>query len=374
MIYLDNAASTQMSTRVINAMKAYMEGGYYGNPDSRHAIGLEASRMVEGAREVVAKSIGARPDQIVFTSGGTEANNLAIKGCSAVFAMCSEGEHDSVYQSVLDYDLHCVVKLNSYGQIDYDDLASKLDMIVVPNPLLAFTAVNNEIGTVNNISKIVKLKPSDAWLHIDYVQAFGQFPIDVSRHPEIDSLSISSHKVHGPQGVGALYVKSPERLSSILSGAKEQEFGLRPGTKNVLGIVGFGTACADVIDGATTVSDGVTNAFVECLNNEMESRCGGEAYDIMRINGEPNPKIVNISFKGVDAETLIMALSAKGVCVSAGSACHANTTRPSRVLKAIGVTDEDAMSTIRVSFSSNNTQADIVEAARIIAATVTAMR
>lgn len=359
MIYLDNAASTKMSERVIAAMKAYVDKGYFGNPDSRHCVGLTSSSMVEGAREIVAKSIGAEPRQIIFTSGGTEANNLAIRGCGARYGVCSEGEHDSVYETILGYKNSNVIGLTTSGNIDYDALAVEMKRCAGFDPVLAFSAVNNEVGALNRLDVIEGLKPMDAWLHIDYVQAFGQYPINVKEHA-IDSMSISSHKVHGPQGIGALYVRKPEKLSPILYGAKEQEFGLRPGTKNVLGIVGFGEACADVIDGAVAVPLTTRDLFVKCLLKEMEGVFGGDAYDIMSINGWSNPKIVSLTFRGIDAETLIMMLSANGVCVSAGSACHAHTTKPSRVLKAMRLSDEDAMCTIRVSFSSMTTLDDVV--------------
>lgn len=364
MIYLDNAASTRMSARVADAMKAYIDGGYYGNPDSRHAVGLTANSMVEKAREVVARSIGAEPGQIIFTSGGTEANNLAILGCNARYAVCSEGEHDSVYNSVHhgDFAWKRSIKITSNGDINYDELAQVSKDALGRDAVFAFSAVNNEVGAMNRLDKIEALKPLDGWLHIDYVQAFGQFPIDVSKHA-IDSMSISSHKVHGPQGIGALYVRRPEKLRPILRGAATQELGLRPGTKNVLGIVGFGAACADVIDGTTAVSLTIRDSFMKCLLKEMESVFGGDAYDIIRINGWSNPKIVSITFRGVDAETLIMMLSTNDVYVSAGSACHAHVTEPSRILKAMGLSDEDAMCTIRVSFSSMTTVDDATAAA-----------
>ena len=241
------------------------------------------------------------------------------------------------------------------------------------DPVLAFSAVNNEVGAVNQLDKIEALKPDDAWLHIDYVQAFGQFPINVKEHA-IDSLSISSHKVHGPQGIGALYVRRPDRLNPILQGARAQEMGLRPGTKNVLGIVGFGAACADVIDGSVAVDMSIRDFFVRCLLKEMDNSFGSDAYDIMRINGWSNPKIVSLTFHGIDAETLIMMMSAQDVCISAGSACHAHVTTPSRVLTAMGMSAEDAMCTIRVSFSNMTTMAEVAEAAAKIAGVVKTLR
>lgn len=379
MIYLDNAASTRMSPRVLDAMRAYMDGGYYGNPDSRHAVGLRANEMVESARELVAKSIGAEPSQIVFTSGGTEANNLAIFGCDAWHSICSDGEHDSVFNAIsaisngewLAYT--DTIGLTKLGDVDYDELEKVLGRGKDHDIVMAFSAVNNEVGAVNDLTKIEQLKPTGSWLHIDYVQAFGQYPINVKEH-KIDSMSISSHKVHGPQGVGALYVKNPRLLRPILCGGTSQEMGLRPGTKNVLGIVGFGAACADVMDGSTAVSPILRDFFVKCLLKEMDEAFGSSMYDIMNINGNPNPKIVSLTFHGVDAETLIMMLSANGVCVSAGSACHAHVEKPSRVLKAMGLSDEDAMCTIRVSFSSMTTVEEVATAAVKIVESVKLMK
>lgn len=376
MIYLDNAASTKMSPRVIDAMKAYMDGGYYGNPDSKHAVGQVANEMVESARKMVAESIGAKPGQIIFTSGGTEANNLAIMGGDAWHSICSEGEHDSVYNAIISGEAFAyadTIGITKFGDIDYDKLDRVLEREKGHDIVMAFSAVNNEVGAVNDLSKIEQLKPVGSWLHIDYVQAFGQYPINVMEH-DIDSMSISSHKVHGPQGVGALYVRNPKLLRSILYGAASQEMGLRPGTKNVLGIVGFGAACADVMDGSTVVPPTLRDFFIKCLLKEMDVAFGSDMYDIMSINGNSNPKIVSLTFHGVDAETLIMMLSADGVCVSAGSACHAHVEKPSRVLKAMGLSDEDAMCTIRVSFSSMTTVEEVAVAAIKIVEAVKIMK
>ena len=360
MIYLDNAASTKISPKVRDVMKNYLDGEMFGNPDSRHAIGLDANAMVEEARRNVADSIGADPSQVFFTSGGTEANNLAILGSGARCAVCSEGEHPSVYNAVKAFKANDIVKLTPYGTVDYDDLAIKMKRAEGHDAVIAISAVNNETGAVNDIEKIVEMKPADSWLHIDFVQAFGQYPINV-REMGIDSLSISSHKVHGPQGVGALFVNRPDCLHPILMGAETQEMGKRPGTKNVLGIIGFGTACSDISN--AKIDPIIRNFFVKCLLEEMEATFGEETYDIIRINGWANPKTVSVTFKGADAETMVMMLSAMGVCVSAGSACHAHVSRPSRVLKAMGLSDEDAMCTIRISFSSMTTVEELAEAA-----------
>ena len=373
MIYLDNAASTKMSPGVIEAMKSYLEEGCYGNPDSVHSIGINANSMVNAARMAVADAIGAKPEQIIFTSGGTEANNLAILGCGARYGVCSYGEHDSAYNAIMKYPAHKIVRLTNKGDIDYDDLEKVLNKAAGWDAVLAFSAVNNEVGSVNQINKIAELKPADAWLHIDYVQAFGQYSINVNDYA-IDSMSLSSHKIHGPQGIGALYVRRPEKLKPILQGSTAQEFGLRPGTKNVLGIVGFGKACKEVAQGLTAVPITTRDLFVKCLLKEMEDAFGDKAYDIIRINGWSNPKIVSLTIRGVDAETLIMMLSAGGVCVSAGSACHAHESKPSRVLTAMGISDADAMCTIRVSFSSVTTNMEVAVAADKIVCAVKTVR
>lgn len=371
MIYLDNAASTKISPRVRDVMKNYLDSGMFGNPDSRHAIGLDANAIVEEARRNVADSIGADPSQIFFTSGGTESNNLAILGSGARCAVCSEGEHPSVYNAVKAFKVNDIVKLTPYGTVDYDDLAVKMKRVEGHDAVIAISAVNNETGAVNDVEKIVEMKPADSWLHIDFVQAFGQYPINV-REMGIDSLSISSHKVHGPQGVGALFVARPDLLHPILKGAETQEMGKRPGTKNVLGIIGFGAACSDISN--AKIDPVIRNFFVKCLLEEMESTFGEETYDIIRINGWANPKTVSATFRGADAETMIMMLSTMGVCVSAGSACHAHISKPSRVLKAMGLSDEDAMCTIRVSFSSMTTVEELAEAAVKIVTSVAAIK
>ena len=355
MIYLDNAATTMISDPVRKAMIDYLENHMFGNPDSRHAIGLEANKSVERARGFVANAIGAKPSDIIFTSGGSEANSLAICGLKDpwLFGITDAGEHASVKESF--YKLFFrkdIVGLHANGQINYDELEKFLEQ-ENGGCFVSVMAVNNETGAVNDLWRVAEMcKANDALLHVDYVQAFGQYPINVSSFP-CDFLSISSHKVHGPQGVGALYVREKSWLKSIINGSETQEFGIRPGTKNVLGIIGFGEACRNI--DSCRVDGSLSNQFKKSLYSKLAEYYGDEVYNIVHQNGEGSPKILNLRFDGVDGESLVLMASANGVCISSGSACHASESKPSGVLKSMGLTDEEALGAIRVSFSSMNT-------------------
>ena len=369
MIYLDNAASTKMSDDVVSVMKYYLDAGLYGNPDSRHCVGFPLSNMVENARRQVADAIGADPECVYFTSGGTEGNTTVINGFDNRGIVTSSVEHSSVYEAVNTRKPHKFISVDRGGELNYDELK---DVTGIGTGLVSIMAVNNEVGTANDISRIVKMAHSKkALVHIDYVQAFGQYPINV-KELNVDFLTISSHKVHGPQGVGAIYVKDKSTIVPLLAGSPTQGGGVRPGTKNVLGIIGFGEACNHIAE--AKVDPRLSSMFKSKLYEECVKYFGAEVYDIIQINGKPNPKILNLTFRGVDAETLILMLSSRGICVSAGSACHAGETKPSRVLKAMGLSDEEAMSSIRVSFSSMNTASDMETAATNIAACVKTIR
>lgn len=370
MIYLDNAASTKMSDDVVSVMKYYLDAGLYGNPDSRHCVGFPLSNMIENARKQVADAIGADPGCIYFTSGGTEGNTTIINSViDGKEIITSKIEHSSVYDAVLVRHPHRFISVDRRGEINYKELEEELNY---GTGLVSIMAVNNEVGTANDISRIVQLAhQSKALVHVDYVQAFGQYPINV-KELDVDYLTISSHKIHGPQGVGAIYVKDRSTIVPLMAGSPTQEGGVRPGTKNVLGIIGFGEACNHIAE--VKVDPELSNMFKSKLWEECGKYFGSDVYDIIQINGKPNPKILNLTFHGVDAETLILMLSSRGICVSAGSACHAGETKPSRVLKAMGLSDEEAMSSVRVSFSSMNTADDVMTAAVDMAACVGDMR
>ena len=369
-IYLDNAASTKMSEEVSDAMVNALQSGCYGNPDSAHDIGAHARKIVKCARREAAKVFGTQPENVIFTSGGTEGNNLVIAGMKGHLEknckklLISAVEHASVYETAMSVygDNVAVVGVKATGEVDYEELTRLLE--TGEFGLVSVMAMNNEVGTTNAVRQIATLcHDNGALYHTDFVQAFGEMSADVE-DIGCDFMTVSSHKIHGPQGVGAVYARYPELLTPVIYGSKSQEFGLRGGTKNVLGILGFMNALRCVREDRSKI--GYTNRalFVSELVSWL-AKLG--ICEKAFINGAINPKIVSLRIDGIDAETLAMFLNAKKVCVSTGSACNALSQKPSRVLKAMGLSDEEAHGTIRVSFSRYTTEDEVADAARIIA-------
>lgn len=393
MIYLDNAATTQLAPEVLDAMLPYLKDEY-GNAGAIYGLGRRAADAVANARQQVADFIGAKPEQIIFTSSGTEANNLAICGSRQYLEsigkkhiITSPTEHDSVLRAVnalckplspnekkcikaefdmsfLDVDEHGVV-VDSLEQTIRDDTG-----------LVSVMCINNEIGSVNNIKKIGEIcRKKNILFHTDCVQAAGAVSIDVD-DIGCDFLSFSAHKIHGPKGIGALYVRDKEILSPIINGGLHQEFGLRGGTENVPGIVGFGKACEMIsndIEKNAALLGHYKFIFKQALRTSLDD-LGLE--NEMRINGGSLclGKTLSITFKNIDAETLVLMLDTRGVCISAGSACTSHESEPSHVLKAIGLSDDEARNTVRVSFSEYNTVTEVGRAARLMAHCVGILR
>lgn len=390
MIYLDNAATTPLSPKVLEAMLPYLKEEY-GNAGSIYSLGRRAADAIAKARRQVADFIGADPSQIIFTSGGTEANNLAILGVKSYLKkidrthiITSPVEHDSVLKAVRalcgdkmnikDEFYTSYLGVDKYGHVSYKDL---YPLVTSKTGLVSIMCVNNEVGVLNPIKIIGHIcKQYNILFHTDCVQAAGTHIISVDEF-SCDFLSISSHKIHGPKGVGALYVRDKEYISPLINGGGAQEFGLRGGTENVAGIVGFGEACElaaqNIEQNAKTIID-YKKGFCESLKNCL-SEYGIE--NSTRINGllpgYPG-KTLNITFDGVDAETLVLMLDANGVCVSAGSACQSHESTPSHVLTAIGLTDEQARSSIRISFSEMNKPDEVDRAAKILASCIKTLR
>lgn len=368
MIYLDNAATTMAAPEVQEEMAPYF-GEKYGNPGSPHSMGLEAAWAVKQARAHVARAICSTSSHIVFTSGGSEANNLAIKGFLSTYPgakiVTDMTEHDSVLRSVAAWPKERTrfITPRKDGTIDPKDIEQATRNWLGPM-LVSVMLVNNETGAVNPIRDTARVcHEAGAKLHVDAVQALGSVRIGVD-YLDVDFLSVSSHKIHGPKGVGALYVRNKKDLQALISGGSAQEFGLRAGTENVPGIVGFGKACELVIEDFDNESNRILDIkyhFYECLCREL----GFEP----RVNGrKPNVsgKILNITLP-VDGETLVMMCSAKGLCISGGSACTAHEQEPSHVLKSMGLSDEDAHNSIRISFSRYNSREEAESAAIVIA-------
>lgn len=369
-IYLDNAATTKISDEVFSAMEPYLKDEY-GNAGSLHKIGRTAYNAVANARKQVASLINAEPSQIIFTSGGSEANNMAFyreDGRSNKVALVSAVEHDSVLGASDRYYNRVLIPV-SYNGISISNLEKLLREHRNLVHIVSVMYTNNETGIRNPVKVVSEMcHREDVLFHTDCVQAVGYEKIDVNKI-RCDFLSLSSHKIHGPKGVGALFVKNTDKLPAFIKGGNTQEFGKRGGTENVAGIVGFGKACelaekhfdANVyyID---TLVKAFSNTLIACL-------CERNRLDkFFHVNGEyDGTKILNLRFDGIPNETLLMMLDANGVCVSAGSACTASDHKASHVLTAMGYTEEQTNNSIRVSFSTMNSIDEVINAARIIA-------
>lgn len=384
MIYLDNAATTQIDRRVLESMMPYLTT-QYGNAGTLYKFGRAANEALQSARAQVSRFVGADNGNIIFTSGGSESNNLVFHGAKEylkrigrMHILVSAVEHDSVLRAAESltkegFDVG-YIPVQGDGSVSL----TTLEGLLRPDTgLVSVMYVNNETGTVNPVCDIGSLCMKHGVLfHTDCVQAAGCHPINVV---EIgcDFLSVSSHKIHGPKGVGALYVKDMATVTPLIHGGSEQEFGLRGGTENVAGAVGFGKACelsaAQLQEDKTYVSS-LKQRFVTELTDALKER-GMDG--IIHINGgsimAPG-KTVNLRIDGVDNESLILMLDNKEICISAGSACQSHESNPSHVLTAMGLTMEEARSSVRVSFSRMNTMEEIIEAAQTIAGFIGVLR
>lgn len=375
MIYLDNAATTRISPLVLEEMMPHLKDEY-GNPGSIYALGRRAADAVTKARQRVADFIGASPEQIIFTSGGSEANTIAIRctrrhleSIGKKVILTSSVEHDSVLRAVRGFP-SARIDVDRFGVVHTDTVKQMLDNNCPRVGIVSVMYANNETGSVNNVAEIGRICAEyGALFHTDCVQAAGCQPIDVE---EIgcDLLSLSSHKIHGAKGVGALFVKDKEILTPHIYGGMLQEFGLRSGTENVAGIVGFGKACELAKQRREEYLETVSYYKERFYDQLIRELCKYNLDGIVSINGEPitnKGKTLNLRFENVDAETLLLMLDAQGVYISAGSACRSRESDPSHVLIAMGLTPDQARDSIRVSFSEFNEQTDADNAAHIMA-------
>lgn len=360
-IYLDNAATTFVSEEVLNEMLPSF-GSEYGNANSTHSFGRDAMALVDIARDRIANGINAKSSEIYFTSGGTESNNWAIIG----LAMANRDKGNHIITSQIEHHsvLDACKKLETMGfevtylPVDDKGLVSIADLLHYLNDktiLVSIMAANNEIGTIQNLKTIAKIThEKNVIFHTDAVQAVGAFKIDVD-DIGIDAMSMSSHKIHGPKGVGALYVRKKIKIDPYILGGS-QENGKRGGTLNVPGIVGFGKAFEIAIRDYL-----VNNKKLKTLHDYFVNKLTKE-LQYVKVNGhyaQRLPGIASITFETVDAEALLLLLDLDGIACSLGSACMAGSTEPSHVLKAIGLTVEESKSTIRFSFGTNNTKEEI---------------
>lgn len=357
-VYLDNSATTRVCECAVNKMVNMMLENY-GNPSSLHTKGFEAEKELKSAREKVASVIKADPSEIIFTSGGTEANNMAIFGAAASRSRFGKNivttaiEHHSVISIIKklqkDGFSATFIKPDEYGHITTEKI---IDSVTADTILVSIMAVNNEVGTVirlQDAAKEIKKLAPHALLHVDAVQAYGKIPIDVSMG-NIDMLSVSAHKIHGPKGVGALYISKKVKLPPFILGGG-QEKGLRSGTEAMPAICGFGCA-----------AENIQNISKELLSmKEKSDLCKKHLSEIdgIVINSPDDalPYIVNFSVPGIRSEVLLHYLSSYGIYVSAGSACAGK--EKSHVLTAMGLSKDRIDSSIRVSFSNETSFDDI---------------
>ncbi len=378
MIYLDHAATTPVHPEVAEAMRPYL-GEKFGNPSSLHYYGRIVREAVDEARETIAESLGVHPGDIVFTSGGTEADNLALFG--AAWAARERGRGHHIVTSTIEH--HAVletcaflekwgfrvtyVPVDRYGVVDLDALEAALTDDTV---LVSIMMGNNEVGTRQPIETIGKMaKERGIWFHTDAVQAMTLETIDCRALP-VDMLTISAHKINGPKGIGALYVARDVPLEPLVHGGF-QERRRRGGTENVPGIVGFQAAVKLL---RRTLPQRVTayQRLRETMLKELAKQLGDQP---MVVNGHPErgyPHILNVSFPGVDREALLIRLDMAGVAASSGSACTAGSLQPSHVLQAMGLEETVVRSAVRFSFGYGTTEEDVVTAARIVADAVRA--
>ena len=366
-IYLDNAATTQVDERVVLSMLPY-HSIEFGNASSLHSYGTHAKEVLDRSRRKLAAFIGAEPEEIVFTSGGTESNNLAVKGIA--FANRSKGNH--IIVSTIEHD--CILNackwletqgfyitylpVDSTGQVDTVEMKKFINPKTI---LVSIMHANNEIGTLEPIAEIGDIcNYYNVPFHSDACQSFGKIPIDV-RKTHIDLLTINSHKIYGPKGVGALYVRKGTNIIPLLHGGG-QESGLRSTTENLPGIVGFVNASELCVEEIKTESNRLTH-----LRNNL-TQFLFENFENVYINGSIDnklPGLLNFSFHGLEGETmrLLLLLDEKGIAVSAGSACSSNdkTHNASHVLQAIGLNQFEARGSIRVSFGRYSTENDLVK-------------
>lgn len=366
LIYLDHAASTPVLQEIINEMIPYL-GDLYGNPSSIHTYGIKSKIAIQTARRRVAFLIGAKPSEIFFTSGGTESDNLALKGISKSIRnyqnkknhiITSSIEHDAILETChyLEKDGFNVTYLNvdKNGIIDKTELKNQL---TEKTALVSIMLANNEIGVIQPVkefSKIVHDFDKRIIFHSDAVQAVGKIPVNV-KELDLDSLSLSSHKINGPKGVGALYVREKVNLEPLMQGGG-QELTFRSGTENVPGIVGFGKASEISMLNLKNNSQYLyylRDYFINRMNEEISGRM---------LNGSLEsrlPNNVNFTFLGINGEDLLIKLDEDGILASTGSACSANLQQESHVLKAIGLNHEEISGSIRFTLGVQNTKEEI---------------
>jgi len=375
-IYLDYAATTPTHPEVVKAMLPYFTE-VFGNPSSIYAGGQEAKGAIEEARANVADLIGAQDEEIVFTSGGTEADNFAIKGV----AYANENKGNHIITTTIEH--HAVLEtchfletkgfkvtylsVDEYGMVDPEDVRKAITNQTI---LISVMQANNEIGTLEPLAQIGKIaREAGVYLHTDAVQTVGHIPISVDELG-VDLLSMSAHKLYGPKGVGALYIRKGTKLLPFMHGG-EQERGRRASTENVPGIVGLGKAAEIAKQEMNKEAERLTYLRDKLINSLLEQ------IDHTRLNGHPThrlPNNVNVSISFAEGESMCLNLDLEGICVSTGSACTSSVTEPSHVLLALGLPPLEVHSSLRFSSGKWTTEAEIDRVLEVLPRIVTKLR
>jgi cysteine desulfurase len=359
-IYFDNNATTKVADEVLREIRPlFCE--LYGNPSSMHTFGGQIGRKIKKAREQVAALLGCDPAEVIFTSGGTESDNAAIKGAIAAApnkrkVITTRVEHPAVLAVCRDLQNlgYTVVEIgvDKQGCLDLGEIEAQIDDNTA---IVTIMYANNETGTIFPVEEIARLVTDKGVVfHTDAVQAVGKIPLNLSKS-RIDLLSLSGHKLHAPKGVGVLYIRKGTRLSPFMLGG-HQESGRRAGTENVPGIVGLGKACELAAENIE-----LENTRVKKLRDKLEKAILESCPDC-RINGDPKnrlPNTTNISFEYIEGEAILLMLDRFGICASSGSACTSGSLEPSHVLRAMGVPFTAAHGSIRFSLSRYNTEDEI---------------
>ena len=361
MIYLDNAATTKTAPEVVDAMLPYFSE-YYGNASTIYSLGAESKKAMDHARQTIADSLGAKPDEIYFTAGGSESDNWALKATAEAYA--SKGKHIITTKIEHHAILHTCEYLEKRGfeitylNVDRDGLISLDELKAAIRPdtiLISVMFANNEIGTIEPIAEIGEIaKEHGVLFHTDAVQAYAQVPIHVDEM-HIDMLSASGHKLNGPKGIGFLYIRKGVKIRSFVHGGA-QERSRRAGTENIPGIVGLGAA----VERAMRIMDSKTRKEIELrdyligrLENEIP-HCWLNGHRTKRL-----PNNINFSFLFIEGESMLIMLDMKGICASSGSACTSGSLDPSHVLLAIGLKHEEAHGSLRLTLSEDSTKEEM---------------
>lgn len=375
-VYLDNAATTALSPRVLEAMLPYFTQ-YYGNPSSVHAFGREAKQGLDKARDQVAKALHCEPSEVIFTGCGTESDNTVLLGVAQRYG--DKGKHiitTNVEHHAILHTCECLEKQGysvTYLPVDQDGLVTAEQVAAAIRPdtiLVSIMFANNEVGTIMPIQEIGAVcKEKGVLFHTDAVQAVGHIPVDVQAM-HIDMLSLSAHKFHGPKGVGALYCRKGIRLPSYIMGGA-QERGRRAGTENVAGIVGLGAA----IQLATEQLE-ENRAKMTALRDRLMTGIQTRISEV-KLNGHPTnrlPNNVNFSFKYIEGESILLMLDMNGIAASSGSACTSGSLDPSHVLLALGLPHEIAHGSVRLTLGDETTEEDIDYTIDVLEKTVARLR